>query len=394
MSLVSRRRIAPLLALSILLAAALPAAAVSWGPVLPITTSGQAAALAGSTAVYTGGVALAYREQVGDDYRVYVKRSIDGGTTWTAPRRLSSANAEIATGPSLASSGLNIHAAFVEYRSDGSSKIIYRRSEDGGESWSAPLAMSSSGTRAGIPSITRTGTRVVLAWTNELTGVVSVRVSTNGGLSFNLRTDIATSTNRPFLDQGSNAFDAFPTVAISGNVINVGYYTSQGTLSLRRSSSNGSSWTTAITLASNGNGYKPILTASGSTIVVGYAIYTGTDVYSAFRRSTNNGASWSTAAALSGKSAPPSYQPVISVRLGTWRISFERCLDDECTQSDIYYRESTNSAASWTTASRASDGPGDYQSPVGVTFTDEILVTFMTYDIETETLDIVARKGS
>jgi hypothetical protein len=393
MSLLSRRCAAPLLALAIALTAATPTAAITWDPVLPITVSGEAAAFAGSTVAFSGGIAVAYRERVGSRYSVHLKRSTDGGITWHPHSRLSSGGSPFATGPSLASSGSSLHLVFVEYRSNGTSQVIYRRSTNGGQNWTAPVAMSSRATRAGLPSITRSGSRVVLAWTDEITGAVSVRVSTDGGVTFGTRNGIASTTNQPWLDQDDDSFDAFPTIAISGGVINVAYYTSLGGLRLRRSGSNGNSWTTAVTLAKNGNGYKPILVASGSTVVAGYAIYTGTDIYTAFRRSTNSGSSWSAAAALARIVAPPSYQPVISMVSGTWRVAFEQCLDPGCAASNVYYRESAD-AVSWSAASQATDGPNEYQSPVGVTFTDATVLTFMTLNVANGAIDILSRRGS
>lgn len=395
MSFRPRRRIAPLLALAIVLTSAIPATAETWEEVVPITASGEAAAWGGSTAVYSGGIAVAYREYepVGDRHRVRVKRSTDDGATWMGHTSVSSHTVPLATGPALVGSGSNLHIVFVEYRTDGSARVVYRRSANGGETWQPALVLSQAAARPGLPSIARSGQRVIVAWTNELTGTVSTRVSTDGGVTFRARTDVATSSNQPWLDQSNDSYDAFPTVAISSGVLNVAYYTSEGTLRLRRSSSNGSTWTTAVTLANNGNGYLPTLVASGNTIVLGYAIYTGSDIWSAFRRSTNKGQTWSTAAAISGRTAAPSYQPVISVRGGTWRVAFERCLTDDCLQSDVWYREGPTGAF-WSTASRATNGPNDFQGPVGVTFTDAIVLTYMTFDPASGEFDILSRRGS
>jgi hypothetical protein len=253
--------------------------------------------------------------------------------------------------------------------------------------------MSNTATRAGTPSITRNAHRVIMAWTNELTGAIYARVSTDGGVTFAAQRRFGMTRNQPWLDQGDSSRDGFPTVAVSSGVINVAYYTSQGILKLRRSFNNLNGWTSEVTLTTGGNGYKPTLVAAGSTVVAGFAVYTGADIYTAFWRSTNQGKNWSLAAALSAKAGAPSYQPVISVASGTWRVTFERCLDHACGGSDVFYRESTD-ATSWTSASRTTSGPNDYQSPVGVTFTDAIVVTFMTFDPTSGAADVLSRRGS
>ena len=381
------------LALVLLLAVTAPASAVSWGPVRPITTSGQAAAWAGSTAAYSGGIAVVYREIVDTQYRVFIRRTTDGGATWTTPRALSSPFAVSASRPSIVASGLTLDAVFVEKRTDGSSRVTHRHSLDGGTTWSSRLALSPSGARPGFPSVARAGDKVAVAWTNEASGTVGVRVSTNGGQGFFPRTDIATSVNQPWVDDGVSSVDAFPTVAIANGMVNVGYYTSLGTLKLRRSSSNGATWFSAVTLASNGNGFMPRLVSSGSSLLLGYAVYTGTDIYTAYRRSTNKGQSWSSVAVLSGASAPPSYQPVMSYGEAKWRVAFERCLDEGSSSSDVLYRESAD-GVSWSAASRATNGPNEYQWPIGVTYADGIIVTYGTLDATTDNLDLQLREGS
>ena len=381
------------LALVLVLAVTAPATAVSWGPVSPITTSGQAVAWAGSTAAYSGGIAVVYREIVDTQYRVFIRRTPDGGVTWTTPRALSSPLAVSASRPSIVASGLALNVVFVEDRTDGSSWVTHRSSTDGGVTWSGRHGLSASGHRVGFPSVARAGDKVAVTWTDERTGAVGVRVSTSGGQSWLSRMNIATSVNQPWIDDGIHLIDAFPTVAIANGMVNVGYYTSPGTLKLRRSSTNGITWFSAVTLASNGNGFMPRLVSSGTSLVLGYAVYTGTDIYTAYRRSIDKGKSWSSAAVLSGASAPPSYQPVMSYAEGKWRVAFERCLDESCSSSDVLYRESAD-GVSWSAASRATNGPNEYQWPIGVTYADGIIVTYATIDATTDNLDLLLRKGS
>jgi hypothetical protein len=385
------------LAIVLVLTVTAPAAAVSWGPVSPITTSGQAGAWAGSTAAYTGGIAVVYREIVDSQYRVFIRRTTDGGVAWTTPRPLSSPFAVAASRPSIVANGLTLDAVFVEERTDGSSRVTHRRSLDGGETWEGRLALSPAGARVGFPSVARSGDKVAVAWTNERSGTVGVRVSTNGGQSFFARTDIATSTNKPWVGDGVNLIDAFPTVAIANGMINVGYYTSPGTLKLRRAHNaiphSPATWFSAVTLANNGNGFMPRLVSSGTSVLLGYAVYTGTDTYTAYRRSTNKGQSWSSVAVLSGASAPPSYQPVMSYGEGKWRVAFERCLDEGCSSSDVLYRESAD-GVSWSAASRATNGPNEFQWPIGVAYAGGIIVTYATLDAATDNVDLLLRKGS
>jgi hypothetical protein len=380
MSALTRRLAASLGALVLVLTTSMPAAAIGWEPAQPLTTSGQARAEVGSTVAYKGGIAVIYRELVGDKYRVFLRRSTDGGITWTPPRRLSSENWG-ATGASLAARGLKLDAVFKERRPGGAWRVIYRRSTDGGLTWSAPVALSPSGVRVGTPSVDRRQYTVAIAWTNELTGVVSVRVKQDGDATFGRRMDIARSRNR----QSSEAFDALPTVAITvgcfSGVINVAYYTSRQTLQLRRfgTCELGGTWTAPETLAGTGNGrFKPVLEEGPfDRLLLAFARDLGSDVYTAYRHSLNGGHTWGPVFALSGASAPPSYQPVAEAATGsgtfhgTWMFDFERCLDESCQQSAVYWRPGRDTGEdtpfTFGRTMRVDDGLSDYQTPVGVT---------------------------
>jgi hypothetical protein len=78
---------------------------------------------------------------------------------------------------------------------------------------------------------------------------------------------------------------------------------------------------------------------------------------------------------------------------GKWRVAFERCLDEGCTSSDVFYRESAD-GVSWSAASRATNGPNEFQWPIGVAYAGGIIVTYATLDADTDDLDLLLRKGS
>lgn len=408
MSVPIRRRGASISALMLVLAASMPAAAIGWQPPQPLTTSGQVAAEPASTVAYEGGTAVIYRELVEDVYRVYVRRSTDGGTTWTAPRRLSSPNWS-ATGASLAARGSKLDAVFKERRAGGAWRVIYRSSTDGGLTWSAPVALSPPGVRAGVPSVARRQYTVAIAWTNELTGEVSVRVKHDGDATFGRRMEIAMSRNRP----SGDAFDAFPTVAITlgcgAGVIDVAYYTSRQTIELRRfgTCELGGIWTAPKTLAGTGNGrYKPVLRASvRGDILLAFARGLGSDVHTAYRDSIDGGYTYGPVFAVSGSSAPPSYHPVAETgsgrQGGRWHFAFERCLDESCQQSAVYYRLGTPTGEglpfTWSPTKRVDDGSNDHQTPVGATSAVAPancgrIVTFLTFDPAAQTSDFMVSR--
>jgi len=387
-----RRAAAVVLALLSIVVFVGPTLALTWGPFRPITSSGAGIGMRGSTVAYADGVAVAYVDFDGA-YGVNVRRSTDGGTTWTAPTQLS-ANGTQRTRPALAASGNRLDAVFTESNDGGAtSRVIYRSSANGGGSWSPPLALSPAGTEAGSATVARSSSQVVVAWTNAGTGKVGVRVSDDGGTTFGPRSDLATSANEPNTGMAGDPTEGWATVAISDGRINVAYHTSDTTLKLRRSGDGGDSWTTAVTLATDSVGLVPPSIASGGVkLLIGYTVQTRSGfVYAAYRRSGDRGASWSTAIPFSGASTAATAAPVVTFRASRWRVAFSRFVGEADTH--IYYRQSLD-GISWGTATKAVSGPRPSQFPVGVTHHDgKVIIVYNTSD-GTGVVDVRVRQGS
>jgi len=385
------------IALALALSQASHAAAISWGPIRAITSDEQGRTWPGSTVAYSDGVAVAYRHIVGGEYGSYIRRSTDGGTTWTSPTQLNSPGT-FSTRPALAAAGNTLHAVFVQ-SNDGqaTSRVIFRTSANGGTTWSSPVALSPAGTQAGFPSVARAGSKVVVAWTNAITGKVGVRTSGDGGATFQPRTDVATTTNQPFIDSaGDFSLEAWATVIYSDGVINLAYRTSESTLKLRRSGNNGGSWTPAITLATNVDAGEPSLAVSGRTVLIAYTVDpAGTsNGHAVYRRSGNAGQSWSSPAAFSSGSARPSGSPVITFRSSAWRVAFTRCIDLGCVEQQVFYRQSAG-GSSWGATTKVTSGPGDFQSPVGVTHDKgKAIVMFNSSDASGDLNNVLVRQGN
>ena len=368
-----RRTAAVALALLSIVVVVVPTLALTWGPNRPITSSGEALARRGSTVAYTGGVAVAYREK--DDlgeYRVYVRRSTDGGTTWTAPMELST-GATLTT-PSLAASGDHLDAVFTQSDDGGAtSRVIYRTSANGGGTWSPPLTLSGAGAQVASATVARSGSLAVVAWTDAITGKVKARVSDDGGATFMPKSNLANSTNRPFAGAAYDPIEAWATVAIADGMINVAYYTNNTGLRLTRSGNNGDHWSALRTLTTDGLGFlPPSLASKGATLLIGYTIQTRSGFQAVYR--------WSEIAArpggprlrFLGTSAGLTSNPVFTFRASRWRVAFQRCIDN-CDERHIYYGQSVD-GLSWGPATKAVGGPRPSQNPVGVTHDDGMVI--------------------
>jgi BNR repeat-like domain len=373
-----------------------PSLAISWGPIRPIAADDQGIAWPGSTVAFSGGVAVAYRHIVAGEYGSYIRMSADGGTTWTAPTQLSAVGT-LSSRPALAAAGNTIDAVFTQSTDDGAtSRVVYRTSANGGTTWSSRIALSPTGTQAGFPTVARFGSQVVVAWTNAVTGKVGVRTSDTGGATFNPRTDLAMTTNQPFVDVGDVSLEAWATVGYSEGIINLAFRTSDSTLKLRRSEDNGGSWTPALALAHNVDGAKPSMAEHSGTVFIAYTVdpTSTSNGHVMYRRSTNTGRSWSAPAAFSSGSEPPSGAPVVSWRSSRWTMAFSRCMDDGCSETQVYFRSSYR-GTSWGTASQVTTGPGDFQDPVGLTkYGHKAIVVFNSVDASGTLTNVLVRTGT
>jgi hypothetical protein len=417
-----------------------------------VTVSRNAAADQ-ALAVTTGNVFHSvYVEARGGLRAVRYRRSANAGATWTAPVVLSSAGAEYAYGAAVVARGNALDAAWIESRGTSVS-LVYRRSTNGGVAWGDPViiagivpaasvragaaedvadegsavviedetddaapdeavatpARGDAGGRLDRPAVERrtpaaagaaaspsyprlvrdSANRVVVAWTDDLTGAMAIRRSLDGGVTWRDPQSIDTTTNQP--DAGY--FDAFPAIAAGTDILYLAYYKSASSLRVRRSTNGGASWTAATTIASNGSGYLPSVAATGSSAVVGYAAWSSPHLYAVIRRTSDKGVTWKTVVKLGSSTGYPTFQATVARGGSRWHAVYERCLDATCASSGVYYRSSAD-GATWTTAVRISSSPRPFEAPAGLAYADRIGVAFGDWAPKLLDSDLFFRVGS
>ena len=280
------------------------------------------------------------------------RRSTNGGSAWSTSITLSSTAATSTYGAAVAASGNAIDAAWIEERG-GNWVLVYRRSTNAGSTWRTPIILSGTvgtasvaaapaavvvpvgpsldlaeveanvgrpraaagdadanrpikprtatrdvaagGTSPSYPRLSRNSSGVVIVtWTDDLTGWVYVRRSTDGGATFLTALHVDTTTNDPT----EGYLDAFPVIAAGTGIHYVAYYKTPSSLRVIRSTNGGATWTAPTTLASNGSGFVPDIVASGASALVGYSVWASPNQYTAIRRTSTSGASWNAAVAI------------------------------------------------------------------------------------------------
>ena len=350
-----------------------PAAALSFGPARTISTDGTVSAPGALAITGTSSAVMAFESMApGDDYSaqaVYIRRTGDGGTTWTNRVRLSTYGDDIAewgTGyaspwytagrPALAAYGGKVSLVFAEqYDLTPYYGVRYLGSNDGGKDWFEAGELMIDDARPVTPAVARTSTQVAVAWTDGDTGSVRVAVSSDGGDIFRDPVTVGGTTSTPWSDRwdptgiGTYAFDGEPALAFGSSGLYVTWNVGNRIV-VRRSTDGGRTWKPTVNLAWTPSTAGPTVAASGASIVVAYVTDTGAVVS---RRSTDYGSTWRSAQTLSSTTLDT--DSLVLGRNGTsWMLAYERCLTGSCASTALYVRTSTNAGSSWSSETRVS----------------------------------------
>lgn len=329
--------------------------------VLALVVSGQSLAASWSPPVDLGGsyagdlivlgesraVLIYARQDPDDDWSVttLLRRTRDGGATWSAPRDLGRG--------ALAVDGGGGIVDLVRVRG---SRVTYARSTDAGATFGRARALADAGDVRSI-DVARGADGVVAVIWRPMRGPTFVRVSTDGGESFGA---VGTVTSAPGVRS--------PSVAVGDGVIYVVYENPQyfpgyeSHMKVRRSTDYGSTWGRPTPISTDAEFDR--ITAEGKRAYIAYTewVYDPDEVTARFttvqyRATTNSGATWSAPRQLS----PPSWDAIarsIALRDGVLHAVFGRCTPtwDTCDDERVIYRRSVD-GVSWSDPERVSPNP-------------------------------------
>lgn len=156
-------------------------------------------------------VFIVWDDDSSGNFEILYTVSHDGGQTFSLPQNLSQ-NAGRSVLPEIAVAGDNL---YVVWQDDtlGNREIFYRRSLDGGRTFTTTSNLSKNSGRSLSPAIAASGSHVYVVWDDNTTGnhEIFYAHSSDGGKGFSAPQNISNSPS----------FSAAPTIAVSGSQVYV-----------------------------------------------------------------------------------------------------------------------------------------------------------------------------
>jgi hypothetical protein len=300
-----------------------------------------------------------YAAGAGED--VYYRRSTDGGTTWTPAQKLNGTLAHSCDPAIAIDSNDRIHVVWSDYVPDDGEDIYYRRSDNGGTTWNTVKRLTWTSGDSEYPAITSgPGNTVHIAWVDDTPGhwEVYYKQSTNGGTTW--------GTNKRLTVTADSASADSPVIAVSSDSrVHVAwhkYMPGNPELYYRRSTDGGTTWNTVQRLTwTSGGSFRPVIgLGSGSAIHMVWQDDTPGNAEVYYKKSTDGGATWGTAKRLTSTSGS-SWSPDMAVDSSTaihvvWG-------DSTPGNFEMYYKKSTDGGESWSAKMRLSWTSGQSDDP-------------------------------
>ena len=128
--------------------------------------------------------------RTGGNYEIFYKRSTDGGLSWGADTRISN-NVYFSSNPSISISGSIVIIVWDDDRDgSGNKEIYYNRSSDAGTTWGTDTRLTNDPAISQNPCVSVSGLLVIITWNDNRgssPGGYYIR-STDGGMNWGTET--------------------------------------------------------------------------------------------------------------------------------------------------------------------------------------------------------------
>lgn len=315
-----------------------------------------------SIAIDGNNVYIVWEDSTSGNSEIYFRSSKNGGTTWGLQKNLSN-NSKYSGMPDIAVGGGSVFVVWSD-NTLGNVEIFFRRSNNGGVTWSNTKRITNLRYSSFYPSIAAIDEQVFIAWADYSPGNWEIYFikSNNRGVSW---TPVKRLTNTP-----SDSWRA--NIAVNGGVVFVAWVENEDAPSenshifFKRSTNGGNSWKPIKKLNIGSiSGFWPRLAVVDPVVYVVWTDYIDDEpVSNNFRKSINKGVSWTPTSSFEGNAGA-------AIDIAAIESNIYAVWDDH----GLVYSESTDQGESWTNQKRLSNG-----STFGIEIKiDELLKVYIVY---------------
>lgn len=274
-------------------------------------------------------------------FEVFYKRSTDNGATWSEERMLSDDDLECSGNPHIAAENGIVFVVWSDCRDAAIYELYYAMSSDNGQTWSGNIALTSNdGFNSEWPLLAMHDGNFHIVWGDERDGQYEVyyKKSTDGGITWSedmKLTDWPWGTDAP---HGLDTYESYVHVLLNRYLGNwESFYV--------RSDDGGATWSSPVPAADmDGHNSEPCaLSASGPTVHIGFVDWKLGSREVFYKNSTDNGTTWNTERRISNSGVEAGS---CDIAISPPKVHFV-FYDDKYGDSEIVYRNSSDMGLTW-----------------------------------------------
>lgn len=205
-------------------------------------------------------VNVIWRDTRDGSHEIFYKRSIDGGNTWSSDTMLTNHANGLAASVSLSVYGLNVRMAWSDTRDNDDYEIYYKHSTNGGISWGTDMRLTTAIGISESPAITANTSEIHLTWVDlrdsNINAEVYYKRSTDNGNSWGADKRLTVY-----------AYAGNPSIVFHGTIVHIvwGVLPTGSEINYLRSTNSGNNWETSTQISSSFSGaYYPSIALTGS----------------------------------------------------------------------------------------------------------------------------------